>query len=97
MAVTLEGTRSNRSAIGALVQLTSGAHRQLQQVTSGGSFFSQNALTLYFGLAGATIIDRLHILWPSGAQQEFKQLPANFAYRIVEGNDTPTRTRLKGR
>ena len=97
IAVTLEGTRSNRSGIGALVDVTTGARRQVQQVTSGGSFYSQNALTLYFGVDNAATVDRLHILWPSGAQQEFKQMTANFAYRIVEGDAAPSRTRLKGR
>ncbi len=97
IAVTLEGTRSNRSAIGALVEVVTGSHRQTQQVSSGGSFFSQNALTLYFGLADATMIDRLHILWPSGDEQEWKRLPANYAYRFVEGTAADGRRRLKGR
>jgi enediyne biosynthesis protein E4 len=42
IAVTLTGTRSNRSAIGARCIVISGDRRQIAEVVSGGSYFSQN-------------------------------------------------------
>jgi hypothetical protein len=65
----LEGTISNRSAIGARVRLTAGGHTQLDEVRSGGSYLSQNDLRLHFGLGPAAKIDRIAIDWPGGAHQ----------------------------
>ena len=65
----LVGTRSNRSAIGALVKLVAGGHEQSGEVRSGGSYLSQSDLRLHFGLGAATTVDRLEIAWPSGTRQ----------------------------
>jgi hypothetical protein len=76
----LEGTRSNRSAIGARVRITTGKHVQIDEVRSGGSYLSQNDLRLHFGLGNATIIDRVEIDWPSGTREIQTGVPIN---RIV--------------
>lgn len=70
----LEGTKSNRSAIGARVQLTAGGRTQADEVRSGGSYLSQNDLRLHFGLGTATKIDDVQILWPSGIRQNERNL-----------------------
>ncbi|MFL6351442.1 MAG: CRTAC1 family protein [Bryobacteraceae bacterium] len=70
--LTLIGTRSNRSGIGARVKLTANGHPQFGEVRSGGSYLSQNDLRLHFGLASATEIDRIEISWPSGVRQVLK-------------------------
>ena len=85
IAVTLVGTKSNRSAIGARVTVQAGGHRQMDEVMSGGSFYSQNDLTLHFGLGKAGGVDRLHIRWPSGLEQEWKGLPARKKFLFTEG------------
>jgi len=73
----LEGTQSNRSAIGTRVRLTTGKRIQTDEVRSGGSYLSQNDLRLRFGLAEATTIDRLDIEWPSGSRETYTALPTN--------------------
>ena len=50
LSLTLAGTKSNRSAIGARVTVEANGRRQIDEVMSGGSFYSQNDLSLYFGL-----------------------------------------------
>ncbi len=80
----LEGTRSNRSAIGAQVRLTAGDRTQIDEVRSGGSYLSQNDLRLHFGLAGATAIDSVEILWPSGKKQVERGLAVNRVIAIRE-------------
>ncbi len=85
LLVKLTGVKSNRSAIGARVSLEAGGHRQMQEVMSGGSFFSQNDLVLHFGLGGATAVDKLTVRWPNGAVQEWKNLPANRRLSVTEG------------
>ena len=49
LKVKLIGTKSNRSAIGARVQVKSDLHLQTQEVTSQSSYYSHNDLRLHFG------------------------------------------------
>jgi len=65
----LVGTRSNRSAIGAEATLHAGDTRQLQVVTGGVGFASENDRRLHFGLGAATQVDSVVIRWPSGTRQ----------------------------
>ena len=78
------GTRSNRSAIGTRVKVTSGKHSQIDEVMSGSSYYSQNDLRLHFGLGRAAVVDSLEIAWPSGSKETFKNLPANRLFVVQE-------------
>ncbi|MGH9668008.1 MAG: CRTAC1 family protein, partial [Bryobacteraceae bacterium] len=84
ISVQLAGTRSNRSAIGARVQLTAGGRTQIDEVRSGGSYLSQSDLRLHFGLGQAKTVDRVEILWPSGVHQVETNLAANRVITIRE-------------
>jgi hypothetical protein len=68
LVVKLEGTRSNRSAIGARVVVHVGPRRLIDEVRSGGSFCSQSDLRLHFGLGMNAKADRVEVAWPSGAR-----------------------------
>ena len=50
LVIKCVGTKSNRSAIGTRVQVTAGGHSQMDEVTSGSSYYSQNDFRLHFGL-----------------------------------------------
>jgi hypothetical protein len=65
----LEGTRSNRSAIGAVVTLFWNGQKQVQEVMGGSGFCAQNDRRLHFGLGrtGAQI-EKAVIRWPSGRE-----------------------------
>lgn len=65
----LEGQRSNRSAIGAQADVFWNGQQQLQEVSGGSGFCSQNQRRLHFGLGKTTSVDRVEIRWPSGARQ----------------------------
>jgi hypothetical protein len=80
------GTKSNRSAIGARIQLTVGKREMIGEVMSGGSFYSQNSLTLHFGLGNADKVDQLQIRWPSGAIQQWKDLAVDEKVVATEGS-----------
>ncbi len=90
VAIALTGTKSNRSAIGARCTIESAGRRQMAEVTSGGSYFSQNAFTLYFGLGASKDIDKLEIRWPNGDTQSWNNLAANRTIKITEGSALPT-------
>jgi enediyne biosynthesis protein E4 len=87
----LEGTKSNRSAIGAVVRLEAGGRTQTKPVLSQSSYVSQNDLRLHFGLGRATRIDRLSVRWPSGRVEEFPGAPADAILLLVEGTGTAKR------
>jgi hypothetical protein len=80
----LEGTTSNRSAIGARVLLTSGGRTQTDEVRSGGSYLSQNDFRLHFGVANESLAD-LEVRWPAGGVQKFPRIPVNRNIVIREG------------
>jgi enediyne biosynthesis protein E4 len=81
----LEGTKSNRDAIGARVTVRAGDHQQTQEVRSGGGYISQSDFRLHFGLGKATRADAVEIRWPSGLAQRFENVGGNQVVRIREG------------
>ncbi|MGH9661988.1 MAG: FG-GAP-like repeat-containing protein [Bryobacteraceae bacterium] len=83
IAFRLEGTRSNRDAIGARVEVDG----QVKFVEAGSGYLSQHTKTLLFGVAGDA--GRVRIDWPSGGTQEFRDLAAGRVWRIVEGEAEP--------
>ncbi|MBZ5621541.1 MAG: CRTAC1 family protein [Acidobacteriia bacterium] len=80
----LTGTKSNRDAIGAVVRIWTPDGAQSRMVKTGSSYLSQSELTLTFGLGTRDSADRVAIEWPSGANQEFKNVRAG-GYQCVEG------------
>ncbi len=82
IAFRLRGTKSNRDAIGARIQVD----HQTKWLDAGSGFLSQHGKKLIFGLADSHLAQRVRITWPSGAVQEFSNLPAGNSYSIVEGS-----------
>jgi hypothetical protein len=89
--VKLIGVKSNRSGIGARVSCTttvpgeSKPHRQMDDVRSGGSYFSQSDLRVHFGLGKATKVDVLEVRWPSGQVDTLKDTGVNHVVFVKEG------------
>ena len=75
---------SQRDAVGARVTVTSGRHKQIDEVRSGGSFISQNDFRLHFGLGKATAAD-VSIRWPDGKLENFASIAAGEIVTIEEG------------
>lgn len=80
----LEGTKSNRDAIGAEVTMYWNSQKQIQEVTSGSGFAAQNELRLHFGLGKNPHIEKAVIRWPSGTVQTLDQLSPDQLYKIEE-------------
>ena len=87
ITLKLAGVKSNRSAIGARVRCVTGDHVQIDEVRSGGSFYSQNDLRIHFGLGKAARVDKLEIRWPAGGTDRFSSVPVNRFLKIVEGQN----------
>jgi hypothetical protein len=84
--VAVQGTKSNRSGIGARIQLTVGKREMVSEVMSGGSYYSQNSLVSHFGLGSANTVDRLRIRWPDGTWQSWERVPVNRKVIATEGS-----------
>lgn len=82
----LQGTESNRDAIGATVRVHYGGLSSSKTVKSGGSYLSQSELPLTFGLGQRDMVDRVTVRWPRGRTQEFTKLKAG-RYLIEEGQN----------
>jgi hypothetical protein len=84
LKLKLEGTKSNRSAIGARVVVHYGKKSQAQEVLSQSSFYSTNDSRLHFGL-GSEKTANVVIRWPSGAHEELKDVAADQLIVVKEG------------
>ena len=85
IAVKVEGTKSNRSGLGAIIRLRSASGKQWQAVRSGSSYCSQSDLTQTFGLGADPEVQALEVEWPSGARDRVEGIAVNQRIRIVEG------------
>ena len=65
----LEGSVSNRSAMGAEVKLFWNGRQQAQTVSGGSGFCAENQRRLHFGLGRNPVIEKAVIRWPSGKFQ----------------------------
>jgi hypothetical protein len=82
--IKLEGTASNRSAIGATVVVTSGGVRQARAVLSQSSYYSHDDLRLHFGLGRQAKADRIDITWPSGRTESRENVQGRRVVTIKE-------------
>jgi hypothetical protein len=90
--IKLVGKKSNRSGIGtrAIVVATNDPAAgkpltQIDELRSGGSYFSQNDLRMHFGLDRATKVDTVELRWLSGQVDKLENLEPNRLYVIEEG------------
>jgi enediyne biosynthesis protein E4 len=87
IGLRLQGTRSNRDGIGALVRVTAGRQTQSAYRRSGGSFLAENDPRLRFGLGKSRRADEIMIRWPSGAVSHYRNVAAGHYYAAREGED----------
>src|ERR1700722_5656348 len=95
IAFRLQGTKSNRDAIGALITIECGTRRQTRMLQAGSGFLSQHSKDLLFGLGEANGPLHATILWPSGAVQELRDLPIDHRVWVEEGIETWRADRCK--
>jgi enediyne biosynthesis protein E4 len=89
LTLRLNGTTSNRDAVGARVTIVAGGHRQVAQQFGGGSYLSAGDPRLHFGLATSDRVESVEVRWPSGRMDRFRDLDADRGYRLIEGDEAP--------
>jgi tetratricopeptide (TPR) repeat protein len=87
IAFDLRGTKSNRDAIGAKLELTTGNGLvKYATVSTAGSYLSANDKRVFFGLGTETSIKEVRIRWPSGLTQTVQRPPADQFIHVVEAD-----------
>ena len=84
IAFELEGSISNRSAIGAQVRLFWNGQEQVQEVSGGSGFGAQNQRRVHFGVGKHPRIDKVVIRWPAGKEQTLTAPQTGHLHRIKE-------------
>ena len=87
LLLSLEGTRTNRSAIGARVTLETAEGKQMREVRGGSSYESTHDFRVHFGLGRLETVKKMTVRWTDGTTQDFENLAANRIYRLKEGGE----------
>ena len=87
LVLSLEGTRTNRSAIGARVTLDTTDGTQIREVRGGSSYESTHDFRVHFGLGPLKTVKRMSVRWTDGTTQSFENVAANRSYRLKEGGE----------
>lgn len=85
LQLQLQGTASNRDAVGARVELTTGKETQIDEVHSGRGYQGHFGTRLHFGLGNRSQIDEIRIKWPSGRLEVLENQPVDRLITIREG------------
>jgi hypothetical protein len=96
LKVLLEGTASNRSAIGAQVIAAYGEKKQAKAVLAQSSYLSANDRRLHFGLGSEKVV-RLDIQWPNGNRETIADVAADQLVVIQEGKGVIRTEKFAGR
>jgi tetratricopeptide (TPR) repeat protein len=85
LRVHLQGTKSNRDGIGTEVRVQRGEQVLRHMVRTGRSYYSQNELSLTFGLGEVMRVPRVEIHWPSGTIDVYQDVPGDTTLWAIEG------------
>lgn len=86
ITVKVTGVKSNRSGIGARIRCITEDGAQIDEVRSGGSYYSQNDLRVHFGLGKRGKVKTLEVRWPSGQVDTLSDISVNQFIAIKEGS-----------
>jgi hypothetical protein len=85
LGISLVGTKSNRNGIGARVTVTNFVgQKQIEDVSSAGSYLSSNDPRIVFGLGSAKAVKSVEVRWPSGRVQTVTNPVIDRYMRIIE-------------
>lgn len=92
VVLRLRGTRSNRSAIGAKVEVVAAGRRLARVVGDGGAPGTiEPPLDLHFGLGTANRTGLVTVRWPSGLVETWTGLAAGRVWTLTEGAGSAAR------
>jgi hypothetical protein len=84
LALRLEGTRSNRDAVGARVTVRTRSGVQHDHVSHSVGYASSSVAPLHFGLGADEAAELVQVVWPSGVKQALRQVEADRVVHVLE-------------
>jgi hypothetical protein len=82
--IALEGTKSNRDGIGALVKVVTKAGAQFNHMTTSVGYASSSHGPVHFGLGEEKKAELIEIRWPSGIVQTLRNVPGDRVVTLKE-------------
>jgi enediyne biosynthesis protein E4 len=86
LQVHLIGVHSNRSGIGAVVDVRVGDTRRRIPCIGSGSYLSCDEFTRTIGLGDLSSVDAVRVSWPSGRREVWPSLHSGVVHRLLEGS-----------
>jgi hypothetical protein len=87
IALKLEGSASNRSAIGALATVKVNGRLSARALLSQSSYYSHDDVRLHFGLGQSAAAESIVIRWPSGTVQSLTDVTGDRVVTIRESSN----------
>jgi enediyne biosynthesis protein E4 len=84
ITLKLVGTKDNRDGLGTKVKITTAESVQYNHATTAVGYGSASDKRVYFGLGGATVIEKIEFAWPTGVKQVLTGVKADQVLTIVE-------------
>jgi enediyne biosynthesis protein E4 len=84
----LQGTKSNRDAIGARLEITTGERTTYRQRKGGYNIQATNDSRVTVGLGGAAEVKKVVVRWPSGVVQVLENLRIGQEHKVIEPKKT---------
>lgn len=83
--LTLDGTISNKDAIGSRIELWRNGYKIIRTTHCGVSYESQDSFILTIGVGSSTVIDSIRVIWPSGLTDSYQDIAVNQNLFLTEG------------
>lgn len=85
LAVSVEGTISNKDGIGTWIECYAGGNKYVLYTFCGEAFMGQNSEDEIFGLGNYNVVDSLKLKWLSGLVETYYNLPVKTRHHFIEG------------
>jgi hypothetical protein len=80
----LQGTKSNRDGIGALIKVVTKSGTQYNHMSTSAGYASSSAAPVHFGLGADPLADLVEIRWPSGVTQQLRNVAGDHVVTVRE-------------
>jgi enediyne biosynthesis protein E4 len=84
LRLTLQGTRANRDAIGAVVEVRVAGETLRRMVMPTRGYLSQSELPVTIGLGDRTRVEDVRVKWPDGSVQQVRNVTVDAPMTIVQ-------------
>jgi hypothetical protein len=82
--IALEGTKSNRDGIGAVVKVVTKGGAQYNHMTTSVGYASSSHGPVHFGLGAEPTAELVEIRWPSGIVQRLRNVAGDRVLSVKE-------------